>query len=152
MALDRRAKEKWRLVAIVTLLGAAFGLIYTSLRMAGGIMPVSAVVTSREIMSVFTPGDHGSTFGGNPLSCAVAREAVGILAKGELQRRATELGDYLMDELRNKSFDCVESAKCVTSDGKRNLHCTWGYKGGACGQPLSMIFCSSESAADTCDD
>jgi len=68
--------------------------------LGGGIMPISAVVSSREILSVFTPGDHGSTFGGNPLACAVARKVVEILETGEYQQRAAKLGDYLLGELR----------------------------------------------------
>jgi ornithine--oxo-acid transaminase len=68
------------------LLGKALG---------GGIVPVSAVVSSREIMGVFQPGQHGSTFGGNPLGCAVAREVVAILNTGEFQERSAKLGTHL---------------------------------------------------------
>jgi ornithine--oxo-acid transaminase len=68
--------------------------------LGGGVVPVSAVVADRDILGVFTPGDHGSTFGGNPLACAVARKVVEILQTGEYQKRATELGEYLFDKLR----------------------------------------------------
>lgn len=79
--------------------------------LGGGIMPVSAVIASREVMSVFTPGDHGSTFGGNPLSCAVARQALEILKRGELQKAATELGGYLVEKLRAAKLDCVREIR-----------------------------------------
>jgi ornithine--oxo-acid transaminase len=69
--------------------------------LSGGFYPVSAVVASREVLGVFQPGDHGSTFGGNPLGCAVAREAMNILLEGKLPEKANELGNYFMGELRN---------------------------------------------------
>jgi ornithine--oxo-acid transaminase len=63
--------------------------------LGGGILPVSAVVSRREVMGVFTPGSHGSTFGGNPLAAAVGQAVVGILETGEFQARARELGEVL---------------------------------------------------------
>ncbi|MET4925879.1 ornithine--oxo-acid transaminase [Streptomyces sp. PSRA5] len=72
------------------LLGKALG---------GGVVPVSAVVSSAEILGVFRPGEHGSTFGGNPLACAVALEVIAMLRTGEYQQRAAELGDHLHHEL-----------------------------------------------------
>ncbi|HEU0243373.1 MAG TPA: aminotransferase class III-fold pyridoxal phosphate-dependent enzyme, partial [Candidatus Limnocylindrales bacterium] len=60
--------------------------------LGGGILPVSAVVSSAEIMGVFHPGQHGSTFGGNPLACAVGIEVVRMLESGEWQARAASLG------------------------------------------------------------
>ncbi|GHH48890.1 ornithine--oxo-acid transaminase [Streptomyces umbrinus] len=67
--------------------------------LGGGVVPVSAVVSSREVLGVFRPGEHGSTFGGNPLACAVALEVIAMLRSGEYQGRATELGDHLHREL-----------------------------------------------------
>jgi len=67
--------------------------------LSGGFYPVSAVLASREILGVFTPGDHGSTFGGNPLGCAVAREALKVLVDEELIQKANELGRYFLDRL-----------------------------------------------------
>jgi len=67
--------------------------------LAGGMYPVSAVLASRQILSVFQPGDHGSTYGGNPLGCAVAREALRVLIEERLIERAAELGPYLMGAL-----------------------------------------------------
>ena len=68
--------------------------------LSGGMYPVSAVLSSREILGVFQPGDHGSTFGGSPLACAVAREAVKVLVEEHLIERAAELGEYLLERLR----------------------------------------------------
>ncbi|WP_090860374.1 ornithine--oxo-acid transaminase [Nocardioides lianchengensis] len=72
------------------LLGKALG---------GGIVPVSAVVANREILGVLRPGQHGSTFGGNPLACAVGTAVVGMLATDEPQTRAAELGVVLRERL-----------------------------------------------------
>jgi ornithine--oxo-acid transaminase len=72
------------------LLGKALG---------GGIVPVSAVVSSRHVLGVFRPGQHGSTFGGSPLACAVGREVIAILATGEYQERSAKLGTHLHDRL-----------------------------------------------------
>ncbi|MGW0774368.1 ornithine--oxo-acid transaminase [Streptomyces sp. NPDC002835] len=68
--------------------------------LGGGVVPVSAVVSSAEVLGVHRPGEHGSTFGGNPLGCAVALEVMAMLRTGEFQRRAAELGDHLQRELR----------------------------------------------------
>lgn len=67
--------------------------------LSGGFYPVSAVVSSKEILGVFNPGDHGSTFGGNPLACAIATAALDVLVEEELPQRSAELGKYLMDKL-----------------------------------------------------
>ena len=67
--------------------------------LGGGVVPVSAVVSSREVLGVYRPGEHGSTFGGNPLACAVALEVIDMLESGEYQRRARELGTHLHHEL-----------------------------------------------------
>ncbi len=68
--------------------------------LAGGVYPVSAVLADSEIMDMFTPGDHGSTFGGNPIACAVAMEALDVLVEEKLCERAAKLGAYLIAELR----------------------------------------------------
>lgn len=67
--------------------------------LSGGFYPVSAVVGRREVMNVFTPGSHGSTYGGNPLGCAVAREALRVLRDEQLVERSASLGALLMDLL-----------------------------------------------------
>lgn len=84
------ACEHEGVVPDVYILGKALG---------GGVVPVSAVVADRDILGVFKPGEHGSTFGGNPLACAVALEVVAMLRSGEFQQRAAELGDHLHREL-----------------------------------------------------
>jgi ornithine--oxo-acid transaminase len=68
--------------------------------LGGGILPVSLFLAKREVMNVFTPGDHGSTFGGNPLAAAVGLEALDILVEEKLAERSAAMGDYLIGELR----------------------------------------------------
>jgi ornithine--oxo-acid transaminase len=68
--------------------------------LSGGFYPVSAVVGRREVMALFTPGSHGSTYGGNPLACAVARAALRVLSDEQLVERARVLGTRLLDALR----------------------------------------------------
>jgi len=68
--------------------------------LAGGFYPVSAVLASKEILGVFQPGDHGSTFGGNPLGCAVARTAMRVLVEEKLVERSAELGGYFLSRLQ----------------------------------------------------
>jgi ornithine--oxo-acid transaminase len=67
--------------------------------LGGGILPVSMFLARREVMNVFTPGDHGSTFGGNPLAAAVGLEALNILIEDKLPERSAAMGDYLMQQL-----------------------------------------------------
>jgi len=76
--------------ADVTIIGKA---------LSGGLYPVSAVLSGREVLGVFRPGDHGSTFGGNPLACAVAREALKVLVEESLIERSAIQGGYLLDNL-----------------------------------------------------
>ncbi|MYV39626.1 ornithine--oxo-acid transaminase [Streptomyces sp. SID1328] len=85
------AVEHESVVPDVLLLGKALG---------GGIVPVSAVVARREVMGVLGPGEHGSTFGGNPLAAAVGTAVVELLETGEFQRRADELGLVLREGLQ----------------------------------------------------
>jgi len=80
------ACEHEDVVPDIYLLGKALG---------GGVVPVSAVVSSHAILGVFRPGEHGSTFGGNPLACAVALEVIAMLRTGEYQQRAATLGAHL---------------------------------------------------------
>jgi ornithine--oxo-acid transaminase len=67
--------------------------------LSGGFYPISAVLTSQDVMDVFQPGDHGSTFGGNPLACAVAREALQVIVDENLIENAQKQGLYLMERL-----------------------------------------------------
>ena len=84
------AVEHENVVPDVYILGKALG---------GGIMPISAVVADEEILGVFKPGQHGSTFGGNPLACAIAREVIAVLRTGEFQERSRTLGAHLHERL-----------------------------------------------------
>ena len=68
--------------------------------LSGGYYPVSAVLASREVLGVFRPGDHGSTFGGDPLACAIARTALRVLKEEGLIERSAEMGDYFMARLK----------------------------------------------------
>lgn len=68
--------------------------------LGGGLFPVSLFLTRREVMDVFTPGDHGSTFGGNSLASAVAAEALNVLVEDKYAERASELGEYFREQLR----------------------------------------------------
>jgi len=77
--------------------------------LSGGMYPVSAVVASQEILGVFKPGDHGSTYGGNPLACAIAREALRIIVEEKLPQRSAELGTYLIAKLQQIKSPHVES-------------------------------------------
>lgn len=76
-------------------------LIIVGKALGGGVYPVSAVVGSMEVLGLFRPGEHGSTFGGNPLASAVARESLRVLEEEQLASRAAELGEYLMARLRS---------------------------------------------------
>jgi len=68
--------------------------------LAGGFYPVSAILASREILGVYQPGDHGSTFGGNPLACAIARTALQVLVEEKMVERSAELGAYFLTLLQ----------------------------------------------------
>ncbi len=75
--------------------------------LGGGLLPVSMFLARKDIMDVFTPGDHGSTFGGNPLASAVALEALNIIEKDQLAERAFELGHYFMQALSAIDSDLI---------------------------------------------
>lgn len=68
--------------------------------LGGGVMPVSAITANRDILGVYEPGSHGSTFGGNPLSCAVALKAMEILVRDDYPKQAFEKGEFFMQKLR----------------------------------------------------
>jgi ornithine--oxo-acid transaminase len=79
--------------------------------LGGGMLPVSAVVANHDILGVFNPGDHGSTFGGNPLACAVAREALKVLLDEKLPQKADEFGNYFMKKLREIGSKLVKEVR-----------------------------------------
>ncbi len=79
--------------------------------LSGGMMPVSAVVGKREVLGQFRPGSHGSTFGGNPLACAVARESLRVIVEENLAARADELGAYFREQLRALNSPYVKEVR-----------------------------------------
>ena len=81
--------------------------------LAGGYYPVSAILASKEILGVFQPGDHGSTFGGNPLGCAVARTALQVLIEEKLVERSAELGAYFLGLLRTLTSPNLKEVRGV---------------------------------------
>ena len=85
------AEEHEGIEADVTLIGKA---------LSGGFYPISAVLSNSEVLGVFMPGDHGSTFGGNPLACAVARTAVKVLIEENMIDNAVKMGDYFLSQLK----------------------------------------------------
>ncbi len=85
------ACDHWGVVPDIYLLGKALG---------GGVVPLSAVVANEDVLGVLHPGEHGSTFGGNPLAAAIGTTVVDILRRGEFQARSAELGDRLHSRLR----------------------------------------------------
>jgi ornithine--oxo-acid transaminase len=76
------------------------GLGRTGKALSGGFYPVSAVLARKDLLGVFRPGDHGSTFGGNPLACAVARAALKVVIDEDLPARSAELGCYALERLQ----------------------------------------------------
>jgi len=89
--------------------GRLFAFEYESIRpdvavigkaLSGGILPVSAVLASREVLGLFKPGEHGSTFGGSPLACRVAREALKVLVEEKLIENSARLGTYFLERLK----------------------------------------------------
>lgn len=79
--------------------------------LSNGFYPVSAVLADKSIMGVFKPGEHGSTFAGNPLGCAVARKSMQILQEENLVQKAEELGNYLMDKLRKLDNPAIKEIR-----------------------------------------
>lgn len=86
----------------VTIIGKALG---------GGFYPVSAVLADKEILGLFTPGEHGSTFGGNPLAAAVARAALRVIVEENLVQRAAELGEYFAEQLAEIGSPLVKEVR-----------------------------------------
>jgi ornithine--oxo-acid transaminase len=85
------AEEHDDIVADLTLVGKA---------LSGGLYPISAVLSNKEVLGVFQPGDHGSTYGGNPLACAVARTALKVLVEEKMIENAEKIGCYFMENLK----------------------------------------------------
>ncbi len=79
--------------------------------LSGGFYPVSAILADKPILGLFTPGEHGSTFGGNPLGAAVARAALAVLREEKLAERAAELGTYFVEQLAEISSPHVKEVR-----------------------------------------
>lgn len=86
----------------IMILGKALG---------GGVMPVSATVASKEIQGVFNPGDHGSTFGGNPLACAAARAAMKVINDEKLVKKSFDMGKYFIAKLKAMNSPIVKEVR-----------------------------------------
>jgi len=79
--------------------------------LAGGFYPVSGVLASKEVLGLFRPGDHGSTFGGNPLACAVARASLRVLLDEELAERSAEMGGYFLEKLQELKSPVIRAVR-----------------------------------------
>jgi len=79
--------------------------------LGGGIVPISAVVGRKEILDLFTPGSHGSTFGGNPFACAIAREVLALIKEEKPHDRALETGEYLLTKIEELKSPVVEALR-----------------------------------------
>ena len=79
--------------------------------LSGGFYPVSAFVSRRDVMDVFDPGSHGSTYGGNPLGCAVARTALAVIEDEDLAARSAELGEWFLNELRQIQHPLIQEMR-----------------------------------------
>jgi ornithine--oxo-acid transaminase len=102
--------------------GATFGCDHEGVKpdiyclgkaLGGGIMPVSAAVSNCEVLGVLTPGTHGSTFGGNPLACAIGREVLRIMATGELQERSRALGEHMLSRLLCAGLPAIRQVRGI---------------------------------------
>jgi len=96
------AEEHEGIEADVTLIGKA---------LSGGFYPVSAVLSNSEVLGVLKPGQHGSTFGGNPLACAVARAALRVLTEEGMIENAEKMGDYFLEGLRSIRSNIVRDVR-----------------------------------------
>ena len=79
--------------------------------LGGGVFPISCVVANQEILGVFNPGSHGSTFGGNPMACAVSIAALDVLEDEKLAERSLELGKYFMDRLKEINNPIIKDVR-----------------------------------------
>jgi ornithine--oxo-acid transaminase len=79
--------------------------------LGGGVMPISCVAANREVLGVFNPGSHGSTFGGNPLSCAVSVASVEVLVEENLVERSLKLGEYFLGELKKINNPAIKEVR-----------------------------------------
>lgn len=86
-------------------------LVLVGKALGGGVMPVSAVLGSREVLNVLTSGSHGSTFGGNPLACAVGTAAIEVLEEERLAENSSELGAYFVEKLKTLPKELIKDVR-----------------------------------------
>jgi ornithine--oxo-acid transaminase len=86
-------------------------MIIVGKALSGGFYPVSAVLADHQVLGVFKPGDHGSTFGGNPLAAATARAALKVLVQEKLVQRSATLGEYLLHKLQHIKSPFVKEVR-----------------------------------------
>lgn len=79
--------------------------------LGGGVMPISCVVANRDILHVFNPGSHGSTFGGNPLACAVSIAAIDVMIEEGLVDKSLEHGEYFLNRLKEMTHPCIKEVR-----------------------------------------
>ncbi|MTD31818.1 ornithine--oxo-acid transaminase [Planomicrobium sp. YIM 101495] len=79
--------------------------------LGGGVFPISCVVADKDILGVFNPGSHGSTFGGNPLACAVSVASLEVLIDEKLSERSLEMGEYFMEQLRGINHPSIKEVR-----------------------------------------
>lgn len=79
--------------------------------LSGGFYPVSAVLAKKEVLEVFNPGEHGSTFGGNPLACAIAMAALDVITEEKLAERSAELGKYFLEKLKTLNSPIIKEVR-----------------------------------------
>jgi ornithine--oxo-acid transaminase len=79
--------------------------------LGGGCYPISAVLANRDVLGVFRPGEHGSTFGGNPLACAVARESLRVIKVERLVQNAAKMGAYFLGRLKTIRSRHIKEAR-----------------------------------------
>lgn len=79
--------------------------------LGGGVFPISCVVANKEILGVFNPGSHGSTFGGNPIACAVSIAALNVLMEEKLEERSQELGSYFLSKLKEMNNPIIKEVR-----------------------------------------
>lgn len=106
--------------------------------LGGGLLPISAVVTKNEVMEVIRPGDHGSTFGGNPLACAVARKSLEIIKRDKLSDRAKKIGEIIRQKLLDTPLPNIKEIRGMGALIGVDIHSKYG---------AARIYCEKLSQA-----
>ena len=109
-------KSKQVLVEVVKFLACDWenvdpDIIILGKALGGGVFPISCIVANKDILGVFEPGSHGSTFGGNPLACAVSIAALDVIVDEKLPDRSIELGQYFKEELQKINNPIIKEVR-----------------------------------------